>query len=82
MQLQQRADHRIHPDSYGYRPAKSAHEALAACRQRCWKNDSVIDLDVQKFFRRGAVGPRAPKVPAACSRAFSRPRSERRRLVL
>jgi group II intron reverse transcriptase/maturase len=50
MQLEQRADHRFHPDSYGYRPGKSAHDALAACRQRCWKFDWVIDLDVQKFF--------------------------------
>ncbi|HEY6776840.1 MAG TPA: reverse transcriptase domain-containing protein, partial [Thermoleophilaceae bacterium] len=45
-----RADHRFHPDSYGYRPGKSAHDALAACRRRCWKYDWVIDLDVQKFF--------------------------------
>jgi group II intron reverse transcriptase/maturase len=50
MQLEQRADHRFHPDSYGYRPGKSAHDAIAACRQRCWKYDWVIDLDVQKFF--------------------------------
>jgi group II intron reverse transcriptase/maturase len=50
MHLEERADHRFHPDSYGYRPGKSAHQALAACRQRCWKYDWVIDLDVQKFF--------------------------------
>jgi RNA-directed DNA polymerase len=50
MHLEQRADHRFHPDSYGYRPGGSAHDALAACRQRCWKYDWVIDLDVQKFF--------------------------------
>jgi group II intron reverse transcriptase/maturase len=41
---------RFHPDSYGYRPAKSALDAVATCRQRCWKYDWVIDLDVQKFF--------------------------------
>jgi group II intron reverse transcriptase/maturase len=41
---------RFHPDSYGYRPNKSAHDALAACRQRCWKFGWIIDLDVQKFF--------------------------------
>jgi Reverse transcriptase (RNA-dependent DNA polymerase) len=50
MHLEQRADQRFHPDSYGYRPGKSAREALAACRRRCWKYDWVIDLDVQKFF--------------------------------
>ena len=27
----------FHPDSYGYRPGKSALDAVAACRQRCWK---------------------------------------------
>ncbi|MCA1708931.1 MAG: group II intron reverse transcriptase/maturase, partial [Actinobacteria bacterium] len=50
MHLEQRAEPRFHPDSYGYRPKRSAHDALAACRQRCWKYDWAIDLDVQKFF--------------------------------
>jgi group II intron reverse transcriptase/maturase len=40
----------FHPDSYGYRPGRSALDAVATCRQRCWKNDWVIDLDIQKFF--------------------------------
>jgi RNA-directed DNA polymerase len=48
--LGERAEPRFHPDSYGYRPGKSAHEAVAVCRVRCWKNDWLIDLDVQKFF--------------------------------
>jgi RNA-directed DNA polymerase len=50
MYLEERADHRFHPDSFGYRPGRSAHDALAACRQRCFEYDWVIDLDVQKFF--------------------------------
>jgi RNA-directed DNA polymerase len=50
MQLEPLVEPRFHRDSYGYRPNKSAHQALAACRQRCWKYDWVIDLDVQKFF--------------------------------
>src|SRR5262249_43581622 len=37
-------------DSYGYRPRKGALDAVAACRQRCWEKDWVIDLDVRKFF--------------------------------
>jgi len=41
---------RFHQDSYGYRPGRSALQAVAACRQRCWKYDWAIDLDVQKFF--------------------------------
>jgi RNA-directed DNA polymerase len=40
----------FHPDSYGYRPGRSALDAVAACRRRCWKRDWVIDLDVQAFF--------------------------------
>jgi RNA-directed DNA polymerase len=40
----------FHPDSYGYRPNKSAHLALATTRQRCWRYPWVIDLDIQGFF--------------------------------
>jgi len=50
MFLEPLVEPRFHPDSYGYRPKKSAHDALEACRARCWKFDWVIDLDVQKFF--------------------------------
>jgi RNA-directed DNA polymerase len=50
MHLGERAEPRFHPDSYGYRPGRSAHDALAVCRARCWKFDWTIDLDVQKFF--------------------------------
>jgi RNA-directed DNA polymerase len=52
MHLGRRADHKFHPDSYGYRPGRSAHQALAVCRQRCFKYDWVIDLDVREFFDR------------------------------
>src|ERR1017187_7116524 len=50
MYLGERAEPRFHPDSYGYRPKKAAWDAVGVCRQRCWKKDWVIDLDVQKFF--------------------------------
>ena len=50
MFLEPLVEPRFHQDSYGYRPCKSAHDALAACRARCWKYDWIIDLDVQKFF--------------------------------
>ena len=40
----------FHPDSYGYRPGRSALDAVAACRQRCWRADWVIDLDIRAFF--------------------------------
>jgi RNA-directed DNA polymerase len=40
----------FHLDSYGYRPGRSALDAVGACRRRCWKSDWVLDLDIQKFF--------------------------------
>ncbi|MFH9353862.1 group II intron reverse transcriptase/maturase [Kitasatospora sp. NPDC017646] len=40
----------FHEDSYGYRPNRSALDAVERCRRRCWEKDWVIDLDVQKFF--------------------------------
>jgi RNA-directed DNA polymerase len=40
----------FHLDSYGYRPRKSAIEAIGVARQRCWRNDWVLDLDVKGFF--------------------------------
>jgi len=40
----------FHDDSYGYRPGRSALDAVAVCRQRCWKKDWVLDLDVKAFF--------------------------------
>lgn len=40
----------FHPDSYGYRPGRSALDAVARCRERCWKSDWVIDLDIRAFF--------------------------------
>jgi group II intron reverse transcriptase/maturase len=40
----------FHPDSYGYRPDKSALDAVGMARKRCWKNDWVLDLDIKGFF--------------------------------
>ncbi len=40
----------FHPDSYGYRPGRSALDAVAACRRRCWRADWVIDMDIRAFF--------------------------------
>ena len=40
----------FHPDSYGYRPNRSAHQALGVARERCWRYDWVIDLDIRGFF--------------------------------
>jgi len=40
----------FHPDSYGYRPGKSALDAVDVTRKRCWRQDWVIDLDIKGFF--------------------------------
>src|SRR5262249_36150902 len=40
----------FHADSYGYRPGKSAIEAVRTARERCWRYDWVLDLDVQAYF--------------------------------
>jgi RNA-directed DNA polymerase len=40
----------FHPDSYGYRPGKSALDAVGVARKRCWDADWVIDLDIKAFF--------------------------------
>ena len=37
-------------DSYGYRPEKSALDAVGKARERCWRYDWCIDLDISKFF--------------------------------
>jgi len=48
--LEEKVEPIFHSDSYGYRPARSALDAVGVCRGRCWKYDWVIDLDIQKFF--------------------------------
>ena len=40
----------FHPDSYGYRPGRSALDALAVTRKRCWTQDWTLDRDVRAFF--------------------------------
>ena len=40
----------FHGDSYGYRPGRSALDAVAACREQCFKKDWVLDMDIRKFF--------------------------------
>ena len=40
----------FHPDSYGYRPGRSALDAVGTARKRCWATDWVIDLDIKSFF--------------------------------
>jgi RNA-directed DNA polymerase len=48
--LEPEVDPHFHPDSYGYRPGKSALDAVGQARQRCWRLDWVLDLDIKGFF--------------------------------
>jgi RNA-directed DNA polymerase len=50
MMLEEKLEPIFHPDSYGYRPGRSAHDALAVARRRCWDKDWVLDLDIRAFF--------------------------------
>lgn len=50
MVLEPDVEPRFHPDSYGYRPGKSAHDAVETARKRCWRANWVIDLDIKGFF--------------------------------
>ena len=48
--LEPEMEKHFHPDSYGYRPGKSALDAIGKARKRCWQYDWVVDLDIKGFF--------------------------------
>ena len=50
MLLEAKLEPVFHPDSYGYRPGRSARDAVEVCRRRCWEHDWVIDCDIRAFF--------------------------------
>jgi RNA-directed DNA polymerase len=50
LRLEPRVEQVFHADSYGYRVGRSALDAVEACRQRCFRTDWVLDLDIQDFF--------------------------------
>lgn len=49
-QLEPELEGHFHADSYAYRPGKSALDAVASARKRCWRYDWVLDLDIQACF--------------------------------
>ena len=55
--LESGAEAVFHQDSYGYRPRRSALDAVESCKQRCWRHPWVIDLDIQGFFDNVPHGP-------------------------
>ena len=48
--LEPELEKHFHADSYGYRPGKSALDAVGQARKRCWRRDWVLDLDIKGFF--------------------------------
>lgn len=40
----------FHPDSYAYRPGRSALDAVGKARERCWRYNWVVELDINSFF--------------------------------
>jgi RNA-directed DNA polymerase len=48
--LEPQMESKFHPDSYGYRPNKSALDAVGVARKRCWRYDWVLDLDIKGYF--------------------------------
>jgi RNA-directed DNA polymerase len=48
--LSDRVEQVFHPDSYGYRPSRSALDAVGVCRERCWRFDWVVEFDIRSFF--------------------------------
>lgn len=40
----------FHEDSYGYRPGKSAHDAIEVTRRRCWKYTWIVEFDIKGLF--------------------------------
>ena len=48
--LEPKVEPLFHRNSYGYRPGRSAHEAIEKARTQCWRCDWVIDLDIKGFF--------------------------------
>src|ERR1700682_1617859 len=56
-------------DSYGYRPSKSALDAVGVTRERCWKYDWVVELDIKGLFDQPSQCP--PQEPTFLSKVSS-----------
>jgi len=50
LQIEEELEQAFHSDSYGYRPNRSAHQALVQVKARCWKRAWVLDMDIKGFF--------------------------------
>jgi len=48
--LEPELEKHFHPNSYGYRPGKSALDAVGVARERCWRYAWLLDLDIRSYF--------------------------------
>lgn len=48
--LEPAMDNSFHDSSFGYRPGRSAHDALAQCHSNCLQYSWVVDVDIKGFF--------------------------------
>src|SRR6185436_13634493 len=48
--IESKLDPIFYPDSYGYRPGRSAKQAVAVTRERCWRYDWVVEFDIKAAF--------------------------------
>ena len=55
--IEPKLDPMFHPDSYGYRPGRSAKQAVAVTRKRCWQNDWVVEFDIKAALDRVSYCP-------------------------
>jgi len=50
LKLELELEQHFHEDSYGYRPGRSAHQAISVTRQRCWWHDWVLEFNIRGLF--------------------------------
>src|SRR5271166_1437758 len=57
----------FHANSYGYRPGRSAIDAVHTTRQRCWRYDWVLDIDIKAFLDTASYCPLVHEVRSKSS---------------
>ena len=78
LMIEPKLDPVFHPDSYGYRPGKSAKQAIAVTRKRCWQYDWVVEFDIKAAFDQivrqsymtGRLGPMSAMLGASSTGSF------------
>jgi RNA-directed DNA polymerase len=56
--IEPKLDPMFHADSYGYRPGRSAKQAIAVTRKRCWQFNWVVEFDIKGALDTASYYPR------------------------